>query len=313
MDPAVNRGANVTDADLGRIRRVIPLFTFDAVLQTTGKCKILSGMVEGQPAIAKVLFSTDRQWVQRFRHEIQFYRTAKRVSAPVAIPKVYATDEHELVMVEERVQGSPLANARYLDRGMNHRASESLLRAMRAIGEWQPWPPVSRNDALASLESMLTKGVNAGIVDTSQRDAVVRTVNALDWAPEFSHGDLLPSNCMSAPDGRTLTLVDWEYADYRLPCYDLALVFMVAFQSGSVRNAIGQEVMRRDTTRRLLFLANLAALLTREVRILQKAQHVAGFPERETEMSNLLELTWEWLWLAEREPAQLEIPFGDEC
>lgn len=303
----------MSDTDLDRIHRTSPSFKLDTVLQVTGKCKLFSGELEGKPAIAKLLVNTDRQWIERFRHEIRFYRLIDQESTPVSIPTIYAVDEQELLIVQERVAGSPLATGRYLEGEIDIRSCESLLGAIKAVSEWRPWPSISRQDALASFQTAVAKGVTEGLVATQDYEVLLHTVNDLDWAPEFSHGDLLPGNCILGLDGHTLTLVDWEYAEYRLPGYDLALTFLVSFRSDNVRNAIREVISGSGGGRRRLFLANLAALLLREVRILQQALHVEGFPERQIEMSNLLEDTWERLRSAAHGPDSPGVPGRDAC
>ena len=99
MGTTSDRDVIATDADLGRIGRAFPSFSFDSLLEVTGKCKIHGGNVDGKPVVAKMLVNAERQWVDRFRHEIEFYRRVEHASISVSIPKVYAADEKELLIV----------------------------------------------------------------------------------------------------------------------------------------------------------------------------------------------------------------------
>lgn len=204
------------------------------------------GQIEGLPAVAKLLGPRDGPWRWYFERELAVYRAFERDAWPVRVPRLYAADVDEGVMVLERIEGEVLCETRAARRAIDGTILRALLDGLErfaTIAIDDPRLPTLEPTAAerAALRARLLEDPSApiawvreGLVASARRgllpDALARAaIAAIDDHPRArtSHGDLLLRNVMTVRDGRDpLAWIDLECVGPHAEGWDLALLWV---------------------------------------------------------------------------------------
>jgi phosphotransferase family enzyme len=228
------------------------------VLRHGGKSVLAGGYVGEQPVVIKMPGDTDPLWRLRQRHEIDVYRIFAEHPPPVRVPRLLHTDGESIVVIE-RLEGTPLDTGRYPDRPLTEQEIYATTRLVRTLHDWQPLPggfgPVfGYYDRIARYHA-------AGYFADSDRHALDRLLARCGRPNQLNHGDLLPGNIISTPDGEW-ALLDWEFTGLFLPGFDLAMLQILLAASPATAGHI--EALVDESGDRDAYLVNLAVVLSRE-------------------------------------------------
>jgi len=230
----------------------------------TGKTALVAGTVDRAPAIAKQLTDTAELWRGHFRQEIAAYQIFTATPPPFRVPRLLFTDpDSAALLIVERIDGPPLATARYPAAALDAASRRSVLEAAQLTRRWRP-PPASF--PAAEYPERIARYQRRHHVLTDSAAAKLRDALASrTWPREFGHGDLLLANCLRVGDG--CALIDWEYAGLYLPGYDLALLWIILEADPASRTEIARLAHGEGESLWRGFLLNRALLLARELRI----------------------------------------------
>jgi thiamine kinase-like enzyme len=177
--------------------------------------------------------------------------------AGIAPPLVHAEPG---AMVFRWIDGAPMTPERVRDLATLPRVAALLRRAHREVGRHL------RGRTLAFWVFHALRDYGARLGDAS----LLPTIDALEAAVQpvelvFGHNDLVPGNLID--DGARLWLIDWEYAGYNTPLFDLAGLAA----NNDLDAALAAELLalyygrRADAILERSFAAITAAALMREV------------------------------------------------
>ena len=261
-----------------RLQLACPEFQASSILARTGKCLLIRGTLAGQLAVAKYLVEPDAYWSTRFVKEIRWYRLFMQHTPPVAIPRLLFADEMLALSVLEFLEGQPLGRTRYATQALPPGQIETLLTELSRLHSWRVPPAQSLSALVADYRDKFQSYAVRGSLSADDSSNLTQLLGRDQWAPEFNHGDLLPSNCLALGSG--LALIDWEFAGYYLPGYDLALLWALLQADSVARRCIIELVRRRGTAAERAFVINQMRVIAREISIHQKETGGASHEER---------------------------------
>lgn len=273
LDLSGPQGAQLKAA-IASVHRICPEFQPVHVLRRQGRSVLLSGTAGRNQVVAKCLLDHSPAWVERFQQEIAAYRTFVRHRPPVRVPKLVAADPEACTLVIERMPGRVAANRRHPFDVPQRTDLRAVLDSFCRINLWQP--PATAFDCPIDYPARLTRYHELGLLTDRDLDDLQKLLHGVvqsgprHRAPrQFCHGDALLTNVLMAPTGPSL--VDWEYAGWYLPGYDLATLWSVLGSAPAVRRRVSQLAQSQGTATRDAFLINLMLVLTREIRTYETA------------------------------------------
>lgn len=169
----------------------------------------------------------DGDWVVRLAGEVPEHGivrandiAASRAAAAAGIaPEVRHAEADALVI--RFIDGRALTEADIQDRTYRRRIADLLKRTHREVGRHLRGPAIMFwvFHALRDYSAQLLGSPDGADLDrlTAIAGDLESAVGPVDLA--FGHNDLLPANIVD--DGRRLWLIDWEYAGYGSPLFDL--------------------------------------------------------------------------------------------
>lgn len=244
--------------------RLCPGFTAGAVLRRTPRSLLLSGSVGRGPVVVKYLTDASPHWLQRFRHEVNAYRTFTRQRPPVRVPRLIAADPERRILVMEHVAGRPAANERHPGTAMARADVRAVLHAFTTLNRWKP-PPGSFPLAF-DYPARVDRYHKLGLLTDRDAGDLAQLLRGLSRVPaQFCHGDAVLSNVLLTAQGAAL--VDWESSGYHLPGYDLAVLWTLLARDPMTRRQIIQTAQQSGSLSRDAFLVNLMLVLVREIRL----------------------------------------------
>lgn len=261
-------------AAIAAVHQICPEFQPVQVLRRHGRSVLLAGAAGRNPVVAKCLLDHSPAWVERFQQEIEAYRTFVRHRPPVRVPRLVAADPDAGVLVIERMPGRVAAHRRHPFDVPQRTDLRAVLDSFRKINLWQP--PPAMFDRPIDYPARLVRHHELGLLTDRDLDDLQKLLHGVAQSgprhcppQQFCHGDALLTNVLVAPTGPAL--VDWEYAGWYLPGYDLATLWSVLGSAPVSRRRISHLAQSRGTAARDAFLVNLMLVLTREIRTYETA------------------------------------------
>lgn len=264
-------------AAIASVHRICPDFAPSQMLRRHGRTVLLAGTAGRNSVIAKCLLDHSAAWVERFRHEIAAYRAFVRHRPPVRVPRLIAADPDACALVIERVPGRVAAARRHPIESPPRGDLRAVIGSFSRIGRWQP--PAALFERPVDYPARIIRFHEQGLLTDRDLGDLQKLLHGLahpagpdgrrsvSW--QFCHGDALLTNVMLGPTGASL--VDWEYAGWYLPGYDLATLWSVLGEAPMARRQISQLAQEGGPAARDAFLVNLMLVLTREIRTYETA------------------------------------------
>lgn len=267
LDLSGPQGARLRAA-IASVQRISPEFAPTQLLRRGGRTVLLAGTVGRMPVIAKCLLDHSPAWVDRFRHEVSAYRSFVRHRPPVRVPRLVAADPESCSLVLERMPGRAAALQRHPTQAPPRSDVRAAIGAFCRINLWRP--PAGTFDAPIDYPARITRYHELGLLTDRDMGDLQKLLHGLAHTPgQFCHGDALLSNVLLAPTGPVL--LDWEFAGWYLPGYDLAVLWSVLGEDLVARRHISQLAQAAGPAARDAFLVNLMLVLTREIRTYETA------------------------------------------
>ncbi len=274
LDLSGPQGAQLRSA-IASVHRICPEFHPVQVLRRVGRCLLVAGTAGRNAVVAKCLVDRTPEFTERFRHEIEAYRSFVRHRPPVRVPRLVAADPDECVLVIERMPGRVAALRRHLLDAPPRADLRAALGAVCKINMWQPPAPVFERPI--DYPARLNRFHEQGLLTDRDLGDLQKLLHGIAHAHgsgggtpwQFCHGDALLTNVLLAPAGPAL--VDWEHAGWYLPGYDLATLWSVLGDAPIARRQISQLAQAQGPAARDSFLVNLMLVLTREIRAYENA------------------------------------------
>jgi aminoglycoside phosphotransferase (APT) family kinase protein len=261
-----------------RLHIACPEFQVSSILARTGKCLLIRGTLAGQLAVAKYLVEPDAYWSTRFVNEIRWYRLFMQHTPPVAIPRLLFADEMLALSVLEFLEGQPLGRTRYAAQPLPPGQIETLLAELSRLHSWRVPQAPSLSELVADYHEKVQGYADRGFLSADDCSNLAHLLGRDQSVPEFNHGDLLPSNCLALAS--RLALIDWEFAGYYLPGFDLALLWTLLHADSAARRRIIEVVQQRGAAAERAFLINQMRVIAREINIHQKAHGAIPYDPR---------------------------------
>ncbi|MDT0268782.1 aminoglycoside phosphotransferase family protein [Streptomyces sp. DSM 44915] len=265
-------GERLRDA-LAAVRRLCPEFAPARVLRDAAGTVVLAGMAGRRAVVAKCAPEPTPERAARFDQEIAANRAFSRHRPPVRVPKLIADAPEERVLVTEFVPGRAAAPLRH---PALPPSTADLRAALAAVGRLNSWrPPAGVFPDAVNYPAELTRYQTLGLLterDVSDLKTLLRDLRSRgrQGPPrQFCHGAALPPQVLLSPTGPVL--VGWGDAGWYLPGYDLASLWAALGESPLVRRQISQLAQAGGRTARDAFLVNLMLVLTREIRLCERA------------------------------------------
>jgi hypothetical protein len=263
-------------------RRLRTDFAPADLLQRSGKTIVIGGSVGPQPVVAKVLLDRGPFWRDKFDREISIYSAFARQAPPVRAPRLIDADPSRGVLILERLAGRPLAADRYPGGPLPADELTAVLDVVELIARWRPEPPTAWGGW--DYAERLDRYRGHGLLSDADQRALAALLDQAGPVRCFAHGDVLPGN-VRLLDGGRLALLDWEFAGFYLPGFDLALLW-VLLRSLPARQLVVGRLAGADHAVRAAFTVNQAMALTRELRIHREAD---PGPWRDQRLADLME------------------------
>jgi aminoglycoside phosphotransferase (APT) family kinase protein len=225
-------------------------------------------MLADHAAVAKCLIDPDPYWSARFVAEIRWYRLFEQHAPPVAVPRLLFADEALALSVVEFLEGQPLVRTRYPAQPLPPRQIETLLAELSRLHSWRVPQAPSLGELVADYREKFQSYAARGFLTVDDCSNLSLLLDRERWTPEFNHGDLLLSNCLALGSG--LALIDWEFAGYYFPGYDLALLWTLLQADSAARRCIIEVVQQRGAAAERAFVINRMRVIAREINIHQK-------------------------------------------
>ncbi|MFF0489768.1 phosphotransferase [Nocardia sp. NPDC004068] len=253
------------------------------VVHRTDKTLCAAGSRDGRRVVIKLLLDPEPFWIAKWQHEIRVYRLFRHTPPPVRTPELLFTDDERL-MVLSWLDGTPLDSERYPQRTLTPAEIDAVLAGIATFTHWHP--PAGALDVMFDYSDRFRRYHAAGYLSDADAAALEQLLNTLVAAAEPNHGDLLASNILMDKQGE-IALLDWEFTGLFLPGFDLALSHtLFGAATSEIRRRIDDTVTAAGTERP--FLINLAAVLTRELRI---HHELPEGPQRAARL-NTIEAAW---------------------
>jgi hypothetical protein len=218
----------------------------------TRKC-ILSWYDDG--TITKELAPPDPDWVgieERFAYEAQVNELLVRTEPDLPFARLVGVERDGAAMRFRAVEGEPIGPKWGAE--LSRKTVEELLDIATRLEAFEPteeW--VVR---YAPLEHPYLR-LNEDVISPDEVDLMRRIVRSREWTFAFAHGDFIPRNVLSSPDG--LVLIDWEFAGWYPRGFDRAFLWVVLRETPDVREMIEASVP--DADRASFWLCACAVLL----------------------------------------------------
>jgi hypothetical protein len=258
------------------------------LLHHTGKSILIGGTVKQRPVVAKVLTDRRQFWRDKFDREIAVYRAFTQAAPPVRVPLLIDADPTTSVVIMERLLGDPLSPDRYPVWPLPAKEVTAVLDAAGALVDWQPTAPTPWEGW--DYGDRLDRYRGYELLDEHDHHVLSDLLEQAGATRNFAHGDLLPSNVWFATDqaghGGQVALLDWEFAGYFLPGFDLALLWVLLRSTPLARDLITGRIAATDPPTRAAFAINQAMALIREIR---SHREVPASPWREMRLTALTE------------------------
>lgn len=241
---------------------------------------IWRGRVEPEPLAGGitnlnfVVRDAGRRWLVRIGGDIPEHNVVRRFELAAAraahaaglSPAVRHWEEGALVL--DFVEGRTFAAADVRDPGNLPRLADLLRRCHREVPRHYrgPAPIFWVFQVLRDYAHVLREGASPHLPDLPRLEAAAARLEAAVGPVEivFGHNDLLPANLID--DGDRLWLVDWEYAGFNSPLFDLGGLASNAGMAEAEARALMAAYFGRPPDRDLLrrAAAMTAASLLRE-------------------------------------------------
>jgi hypothetical protein len=182
---------------LERLQEACPQFSASSVLARTGKCLLVRGILAGQAAIAKCLVDPNPYWQARFVEEIGWYRFFEQQAPPVITPRLLFAEQALAISVLEFLEGQPLGQTRYVAQPLPPHEVDTLLAQLRRLHSWRAPQTRSLSEIVASYREKFQSYASRGFLSVDDCFNLGLLLKRDRSAPEFNHGDLLPSNCLA--------------------------------------------------------------------------------------------------------------------
>lgn len=254
------------------------------VIQRTDKTMLAKGLLAEQPVAVKCLLGSDPFWTAKWRHEVHVYRVFADSPPPLRVPRLLYTDNTRLLVLEW-LEGRRLDDDRYPQRALSADEVDAVLGCLNAVNQWSA--PHGRFEAVFDYPDRFRRYHAKGYLTDQDREGLARLLYRAGQPSQLNHGDPLASNILIADKTRA-TLLDWEFTGIFLPGFDLA---MLHTQLGANTPALKQRIDELTRTAGIedAFAVNLAAVLTRELRI---HQELPAGPLRDRRLP-LIEAAWD--------------------
>lgn len=259
--------AGVIDPPLrARIRAALPDADVDTVLHDNGKALVLSGTVAGQRAVVKVLVDPDPFWAGKFAAEIATYQAFEVAPPPVPVPKLLGADSKAGVLATTWLPGVPVHPDRYPP-DLDPTSVELLIEVASRLATWQV--PAGLFSPVFDYPARYTRYQGLGLLDQDDVTALTVLTEAAG-SLRMAHGDLLPTNVLHQPPAPAMRpavtgLLDFEFTGLFLPCFDLALLWVLLGNIPEARSRV-TEAVGTDRAAVAGFWVNVAMVTTRELR-----------------------------------------------
>jgi hypothetical protein len=260
-------GAGVIDPQVrARVRAALPDAHVDTVLHDNGKAVVLSGAVGSRRAVVKVLIEPDPFWVGKFAAEVATYRAFEVAPPPVPVPRLLGADPDAGVLATTWLPGLPV----HTDRYPTHLDTTKVALLVEVASRLQIWrPPAGRFSSVFDYPARYTRYQRLGLLDQSDVTALSVLTEAAG-SFRMAHGGLLPANVLHQPPAAgappvVTGLLDFEFTGLFLPCFDLALLWVLLGNIPDARSRVTNAV-GTDQAELAGFWVNVAMVTTRELR-----------------------------------------------
>lgn len=234
----------------------------DSVLRRTDKTLLVRGTFGGVPVAVKYLLDDDPFWADKWRHEAAVYGSFEESPPPIRIPRLLHTDGARLLVLEW-IDGRPLDEDRYPVRELTPGEADAALSCVTALNVWRG--AESRFDTVFDYRDRISRYHERGYLTDDDRDALHQLLGRARAADQINHGDPVPANILIGADG-VASLLDWEFTGLFLPGFDLAMLHtQLGAHTAALRDRVDELVASSGIEDE--FVINLAAVLTRELRI----------------------------------------------
>ncbi|KIA61113.1 hypothetical protein FG87_32795 [Nocardia vulneris] len=254
------------------------------VLQQTDKTVLAKGTRRGRPVAVKFLRSADPFWAGKWRHELSVYQLFDRMPAPVRVPRLVDTDNAQ-IMVLEWIEGTPVATDRYPAQPITDHRTEVILSCVTALNRWRP--PSGAFEVIFDYPDRFRRYHALSYLTDADHVVLQRLLARTGQPDQPNHGDPLASNIL-LDDRDQAILLDWEFTGLFLPGFDLAMLHThLGANTPQLKTRIDAAVAEAGIE--TPFVLNLAAVLTRELRI---HRELPDGPLRQTTLP-VIETAWE--------------------
>jgi aminoglycoside phosphotransferase (APT) family kinase protein len=260
-------GTTVIDEQVqARVTATMPDIDVDGVLHRTGKTLVLAATLAGQRVVVKVLTDPDRFWRDKFATELAAYRAFEVAPPPVPVPRLVTADLNVGVLATTRLPGAPVSDDRYPERLADPLVG-LLVDTAAALRGWQT--PAGLFAPVFDYPARYTRYHGLGLLDDTDV-AALHALTPVAGPLRTAHGDLLPANVLHRPaTGRFPAMVtgmlDFEFTGLFLPCFDLALLWVLLAATPTAHHRI-EAAVGTDPGELAGFWINVAMVATRELR-----------------------------------------------
>ncbi len=271
---ATSTAQDVEAAIRAELAALCPGFRVRGQRSCTDTSLLLDGFLDGRAVIAKYPIDRRPFWLARARHEITVYRALTTLAPlPVTVPEMVAGDSTRHLVVVSELAGNPVHPHRYVSKPIHSGQIDAVLGALDRIHGWRPALPSALpcdDDYPSQLAAVRDPRLND--VDWDRAGELYTTI-ASRLGMEIQHGDAHLGNVLRQPDGR-LALIDLEFTAWRLPGYDLAMLWVLLGDAPGVRE---QLIARIGLTaeRHAAFWCSALLVCLREVTSHRRNPHTA--------------------------------------
>ncbi|MFX0573082.1 phosphotransferase family protein [Nocardia nepalensis] len=253
------------------------------MLHRTDKTMLAVGELSGERVAIKCLVDPDPFWAAKWRHELGVYQAFTATPPPLRVPKLLYTDNSRLLVLEW-LEGRRLDDDRYPQRPLTGAETDAVLRCVESFNQWQP--AAGGFEIVFDYQDRFRRYHAQGWLTDTDLVALQQLLAQTGPPIQINHGDPIASNFL-LDDGNDATLLDWEFTGLFLPGFDLAMLHtQLGAHTPALKEHIDTAVAASGSA--APFIVNLAAVLTRELRIHHEL--LAG-PMRDARLP-LIETAW---------------------
>lgn len=232
------------------------------VLHRTDKTMLALGELSGERVAIKCLIDPDPFWAAKWRHELRVYEAFTATPPPLRVPKLLYTDNDRLLVVEW-LEGRRLDDDRYPQRALADAETDAVLRCVQGFNQWQP--PIEAFEVVFDYPNRFRRYHAQGWLTDTDLDALQQLLARSGPPGQINHGDPIASNIL-LDDNHGATLLDWEFTGLFVPGFDLAMLHtQLGAHTPGLKERIDTAIAAAGND--APFIVNLAAVLTRELRI----------------------------------------------